>query len=196
MSEWWTYAPSDFLMFLPQAYWRLVERYQEWLGPARLAGPVAGLALVLLLRSRKPAAQRAALALLAMAWLWCGIAFHAMHYAEIFLAAPAFAAGCSLQAGLLLVACGVLRRGAPSTEGIAGRLLLAAGALFYPLEGILAGRPASQAEAFALMPDPTALATLGALLVLPLARWQKVALAVLPALSLAAGWTTRWLLAQ
>ena len=31
MSEWWTYRPSDFLLFAPRTYYRLIELYNvEW----------------------------------------------------------------------------------------------------------------------------------------------------------------------
>ena len=36
MTEWWTYRPSDFLMFAPETYWRLVERYNLDVWPLQL----------------------------------------------------------------------------------------------------------------------------------------------------------------
>lgn len=33
MSEWWTYRLSDFLMFSPATYWRMVERYNREVWP-------------------------------------------------------------------------------------------------------------------------------------------------------------------
>ena len=35
MTEWWTYRPSDFLLFSPRTYHRLFELYNEWLWPAQ-----------------------------------------------------------------------------------------------------------------------------------------------------------------
>ena len=37
MSEWWSYRPSDFLMFSPTAYWRLVQRYNIGAGISRIS---------------------------------------------------------------------------------------------------------------------------------------------------------------
>ena len=48
MSEWWTYGLSDFLMFSPDTYWRLVERYNRALWPLQLGVVAAGSLLVAL----------------------------------------------------------------------------------------------------------------------------------------------------
>ena len=33
MSEWWTYRPSDFLLFAPRTYYRLFELYNAEIWP-------------------------------------------------------------------------------------------------------------------------------------------------------------------
>ena len=68
--------------------------------------------------------------------------------------------------------------------------------LFYPLLAPLAGRPLRQAETFGLLPDPTALATLAWLLACSLPPWSRIALALIPALSLVLGLLTRAQFAQ
>ena len=75
MSEWWTYTLSDFLMFSPRTYWRLVELYNRDVWPAQLVALAAGLAAIALARSNKPAGGRLLAALLVAAWLWVGWAF-------------------------------------------------------------------------------------------------------------------------
>lgn len=195
MTEWWTYGLGDFLMFSPEAYWRLVARANAAWWPAQLFGVAASLALPWLAR-RGPA--RAALVLLAFAWAWVGWGFHWRHYAEIFLAAPWLAAACGVQALLLLVAAALPQRAATGARGWstnAGLALLAI-ALLWPLLAPLTGQALAQAEVFGFLPDPTALGTLGALLALAGLRWPvRVLLAVWPALSLLLGAATRWLLA-
>lgn len=197
MSEWWTYGLSDFLMFSPQAYWRLVARYNEALWPVHLLGIAAGAALVVLLRSKRPAATRAALLLLALAWACVGWAFHFRRYGEIFLAAPWLAAAFGAQALLLAGASALpLRDPGPTRVPRVLGIALAELALLYPLLAPLTGHPWSEAEVFALLPDPTALAAAGALLALVrLPAWSRALLAVVPLLSLALGAATRWLLA-
>lgn len=195
MSEWWTYRPSDFLMFSPRTYWRLVELYQRDLWPVQLLTLGAGLALLWLAASRRPAAGRMICAVLAMAWLWVGWAFHWQRYATINWAARYFAVAFAVQA-TALIALGLLRsghRGPMQRDGVEriGLLLGAFGVLAYPLAGFLAGRPLAQAEVFGLMPEPTALATVG--LLLAAGPSQRGWLILIPMLSLAIGIATLWL---
>ena len=167
MSEWWTYRLSDFLMFSPRTYWRLVELYNRDVWPLQLIAAAAGL-LALWLAATRPAARRIVAALLALAWLWVGWAFHWQRYATINLAAPYLAGACWLQAALLVIV-GVASHSGPGRPANAvvrglGWVLASGGLLLYPLAGLAAGRPWAQAEVFGVMPEPTALATLGLLL--------------------------------
>jgi hypothetical protein len=183
-------------MFSPEAYWRLVERFNAAWWPGQLAGIAAAGALLALPHRAGAWPQRAMLLLLALAWAWTGWAFHARSFAEIFLAAPWLAGACAAQAVLLAAAAALPNAtGRPSRPAwVAGHILLAA-ALLFPLAAPLQGHGWARAEVFGFLPDPTALATLGALLVLrhPRASWRAL-LAILPVLSLLLGTTTRWLL--
>jgi hypothetical protein len=78
-----------------------------------------------------------------------------------------------------------------------GWLLAITGVVLYPLAGLLAGRPWSQAEVFGTAPEPTALASLGLLLAsgYPPSRARRCLLAVIPTLSLLIGAATLWLMA-
>jgi hypothetical protein len=196
MSEWWTYGLSDFLMFSPEAYWRLVARHNAAGWPVQFLGTAAAATLLVLGRSDNPQATRAALLLLAAAWASVAWAFHWRHYAEIFLAAGWLALAWGVQAVLLVLAAALAPRDGrvPAALRTAGTLLLAL-ALLYPLLAPLTGHPWSEAEVFAWMPDPTALATLGTLLLARMAHAARAMLAVLPVLALAFGAATRWLLA-
>jgi hypothetical protein len=193
VSEWSTYGLSDFLMFSPEAYWRLVERHNAAWWPAQLGALVVGLALLAALRI---GAHRPALVVLAAAWAWVGWSFHWQRYAEIFLAAPWLAGACWLQALLLLLAVAwPVRAARPARPRHLG-LALVVVALAYPLLAPLEGHPWRQAEVFGFMPDPTALGTLGALLAVSgLPAWSRAVLAILPAASLLLGAITRWLIA-
>jgi hypothetical protein len=77
-------------------------------------------------------------------------------------------------------------------QGLGG--LLAGVGLLYPLVGLLAGRSLWQVEVFGLAPEPTALVTLGLLLLSPylVARTGGWLLLVIPALSLLLGAATHW----
>ena len=193
MSEWSTYGLSDFLMFSPQAYWRLVARYNAAWWPAQLAGVVAcGVLLRIALRG---GSLRVALAILAIAWAFTGWAFHWERYAEIFLGARWIAAACGVEAALLLAAIFAARSaGTPSPARMTGALLIAL-ALLFPLLSFAQGRGWPEAEVFGFLPDPTALATLGVLLAIARRTSVRLVLALVPALSLLLGLATRWLIA-
>lgn len=201
MSEWWTYRLSDFLMFSPGTYWRLVELYNRDVWPAQLVALAAGLASLWLAASRRAGAGRVLAALLATAWLWVGWAFHWQRYATINWAAPCFAVAFGIQAVLLVGLCILSRDAHPPSTGVVARnlgwLLAASGVLLYPLGVLLAGRPWTQAEVFGITPEPTALASLGLLLASrhPPSRALRCLLAVIPTLSLLVGAATLWSMA-
>ena len=201
MSEWWTYRLSSFLMFSPRAYWRTIELYNLEVWPVHLAALALGLVLLWLAASRRAAAARVLAALLATVWLWVGWAFHWQHYASINWAAQYFALAFAVQA-VLLLGQGTWPRDAhaPPAGGVVqklGWLLAVSGVLLYPLAGLLAGRPWTQLELFGMIPEPTALASLGLLLASaqPPSRRLRCLLAVIPTLSLLVGAATLWLIA-
>ncbi len=172
MSEWWTYSLTDFLLFSPATYYRLLEAHNRDLWPAQVIPVIAAIALSRRLRAGD--ARSGTFLLLAAGWAMSGILFHGLRYATINWAATWFAGGFLLQALLLAFLAYRLRTPAQSagvTRAL-GWLLLGFGLLVYPLLPWLTGRPLWQAEIFALTPDPTVIATLG-LLVLHSgrARW-------------------------
>lgn len=192
MSEWWTYRLSDLLLFAPETYWRLFELYNAAVWPAHVLAWGGGATLLWLVRTpgavRSPAPHdtqvaqrqagssphraRAALALLALAWLWTGLVFHARHYSTINWAAEWLAWIFATQ-GFVLACVAALGLRPRLTQGWRRRsgLLLLWASLAYPAFGALRGHPWQQAEVVGLAPDPTALTTLGLLLCLaPAAR--------------------------
>jgi hypothetical protein len=188
MSEWWTYRLSDLLMFSPTVYWRLVERYNREAWPLHLLMLGAGLLLLWLAATRPAAAGRLIAGALAVIWLWIGWSFHHLTYAQINWAAEYAAIAFAIQA-VLLVGMAFRPNTVPQFRRL-GLALAAVGVLVYPWAGLPAGRPWGQTEVFGLMPEPTALATLGLLLATGQAR--RVWLAVIPLASLLVGWATLW----
>ena len=198
MTEWWTYRPSDFLMFSPTTWWRLVESYNRAAWPGQVLTLAVGLLLLWLAWRPRPSSGRAVALALVVVWLWVGWAFHWQRYANINWAAGYLALAFGLQAALLLVAgirgVAVAAPAAGNRLRHAGLAMAVAGIALYPLIAPATGRPWSQAEVFGLMPEPTALASIGLLLATaqPYRKW----LLVIPTLSLALGWTTLWTLMQ
>ena len=196
MSEWWTYTLSDFLMFSPRTYWRLVELYNRDFWPLQLLLLAAGTAALWLVATRPAHGFRWIALGLSAAWLWVGWAFLWQRYATINWAAQYVALAFAAQAALLLAA-GVVCRPASRPPGVAMRGfggLLAVAGLLYPLVGLAAGRPWVQAEVFGMAPEPTALFTLGLLLLSgqPASRAGRVLLFPIPLLCLLLGAATAW----
>jgi hypothetical protein len=187
MSEWWTYHLSDFLLFSSRTYFRLFEIYNAAIWPAHLLAAGLGAAILALLRRGAARARdRAIPAILAACWLWVAAAFLAARYATINWAAVYFAWGFALEAALLIWIGVVRRRLTFERErpaSLASRIGLAVflfALLAEPLAGPLLGRGWRGIQIFGVAPDPTAVATLGVLL-LARARWRG-ALMALPVL--------------
>jgi len=196
MSEWWSYRLSDFLLFSPRTYYRLFELYNAEVWPAHLAAFAVGLALLVVSLQGRAWAARAACAMLAACWLWVAWAFHLQRYATINWAAAGFAAAFAIE-GLLLLLAGVFaaRAGLRTRRGWRGNIglgLLLFALFVQPWLGVLQGRPWSQAELFGMAPDPTALATLGLLLLLRPQAWFAWLLWPIPVLWCMVGAATLW----
>jgi hypothetical protein len=168
MPEWWTYSLSDFLLFSPRTYYRLVERYNLATWPVHLLTLALGMVIAALLRRPTPGHSRVVAAVLVVLWAWVGWAFVVTRYATINWAASWLAwlfAAEVLLLGWMGVLTGRLRfevgREARSRVG-AG--LFAGSLAVYPLLAPALGRGWSQAETFGVMPDPTVLGTMGLLL--------------------------------
>lgn len=168
MTQWWTYKLADFLLFSPQTYYRLFELYNSDIWPAQILALVLGVSILLLARWHPLWHGRAIAAILAALWIWVAWAYHLQRYASINWAATYFAGGFAIEAALLIW-IGVVRD--KLTFIPATRTLYRAGTSVYlfalialPLIGPLVGRKWTHMEILGIAPDPTALATLGILL--------------------------------
>ena len=183
MSEWWTYRLSDFLMFSPAVYARMVERYHRELWPLPWVLVAVGLVLIALAATRRPWAHRVVLLTLAVLWAWVGWAFFWQRYAQINWAALYVAGAWWLQAALVAAVAFVsLVQHPPHRAQYMAAAVAAVGVLLH----------AVHPQAFGFMPGPTALATLGLLWMLK-PRWHA-GLCVIPVLALAAEALTLWML--
>lgn len=184
MPEWWSYGLSDFLLFSPRTYYRLLERHNQELWPGQILAAGLGALTIWLLRRPSDRQGRIISAIIAALWMWVAWSFLWERYATINwgvrYVVPAFA----LEA-LFFLWIGTVRGRlsfGPSrhpTHIIGGSLLVFSLAI-YPMLSPLSGRPWGQAELFGVVPDPTVLATLGLLL---LARGgRREALLIVPIL--------------
>lgn len=174
MPEWWSYSLSDFLLFSPRTYYRLIERYNLAVWPGQIVTVALGIWMLALVQ-RRPAGQgRIICGILAALWavagsfLWARYA--TINWAVIYLL-PLFV----LQI-LLLLWVGMLRdrmrfqlgRG---FSGRAGAALLTTSLFAYPALAPLLERGWRQAEVFGIAPDPTVIGTAGLLLLTDQPRW-------------------------
>lgn len=189
MPEWWTYSAEDFLLFSPRTYWRLIERHNEALWPAQLLTLLVGTAILWLLVRPRPWSHRMIAGSLAILWGWVAWSFLWERYATINWAAAYMVPLFALQAVLLALIGGGLRWSFSWTwRGVAGLGLFLYALVLHPLAAQLSGRSMRGAEVFGITPDPTAIATVG--LVLMAAGRRSWLLLVVPLLWCLAGWLT------
>ncbi|HKP22897.1 MAG TPA: DUF6064 family protein [Dongiaceae bacterium] len=168
----WSYRLSDFLLFSPRVYWRMFELHNQALWPLPLATLALGIAALALVLLRPQQSERWIAILLAILWAWVGWSFVWERYATINWTAAYAAPFFAIEAAMLAIVGGLGRfaldpRGA---RGIGGVLLVTL-ALGYPLLALVFGRSWQGAEFFGTAPDPTAIATLGFLI---MARGRSV----------------------
>ena len=168
MSEWWTYSLRDLLLFSPQTYYRLFELYNMAWWPLPIFTVTLGVAVLILGWRGGARGGRVIAAMLALSWLWVAWAFHSQRYASINLVAEYYGWAFAAE-GLLLFWLGVVRGRLTPAPASMIKFRVGLGVLFYalalvPLMGVLLGRSWTHAEIFGMAPDPTAVATLGVLL--------------------------------
>ena len=167
MSEWWTYRPEDFLLFSPRIYGRMFELHNAALCPLQALTLAFGFVMMALVVRQPSASGRSIALILAILWAFVGWSFLWNRYATINWAAAYVAPAFALEALLLLV-IGMLLNGLlfdrRGPAGWTGYVLLAFALAGQPLLAPLQGRVWAASEIFGIAPDPTAIGTLGFLL--------------------------------
>ncbi len=165
-----------------EALFSLYGGYNRALMPAAFIGLALCLVGIVLAMRPFPGSGRLLSAILAAFWLWNGLAFHFGFLAPLTWTAWIFGAFFILQGAMLLWAGGVRDRIAYAASaglpGMAAAILLGF-AILYPALDMLAGRAWPGLQFPGTLPAPTALATLGFLL---MAQRRAVAFAVIPLL--------------
>ncbi len=184
------------LPYTAEVLYSVLEQYNRAIWPAQIVATGLGLAAVVSVLRPFPGSGRLIAAALAAAWAWIGVAYHLMHMAAIDFAAPALGVLFVIQ-GALLAWTGALRgrlawRFRADAFGWTGIGLVVLAMAAYPLIAWLAGHGWPRAPMVGVAPCPTAIFTIGILLLVdgrtPL---HLVAIPVLGALYCGA---TAWLL--
>jgi hypothetical protein len=113
-------------------------------------------------------AARAAAAVLALFWVWNGLAYHLAFFAPVNPAAYGFAALFVVQ-GMLFLGYGTIAgrlrfAGRTDWQDVLGLLLIAYAALVYPALGYLFGHAWPHAPMFGVAPCPTTIFSIGILI--------------------------------
>lgn len=183
MNDWGSYALQDFIPFTADVYFRLLERMGEAFWPLHiLTWALGASSITLALTGRK----RLACLLPAPLWAFVGVAFFIQRYAELNWAGGYAGYAFVVQAALLTViawtGCGLVS--APrltSPPVLIGAALALFGLVGMPAIAPLAGSSWFQAEVFGIHADPTAVTTLGLVLML-LRGWVLWTASVIPML--------------
>jgi Family of unknown function (DUF6064) len=196
MPEWWTYSLTDFLLFSPRTYYRLIERHNLTIWPAQLLALALGVVIAGLLHRPTRERDRATAAILAALWAWVGWTFVVGRYATINWAASYFAwlfAAEVLLLGWLGVVGASLRFGwRRDPAGLVGGALFVGSVALYPLLAPALGRGWTQSELFGIAPDPTVLGTLGLVLMSEGSPRPRKALLTAPLVWCLLGGATLW----
>lgn len=170
----------------------LLADYHAAIAPARLIGWLLSAALTLMALRGGHRLWRAAAALLAAGWLWVGLVFHYGSFSLLNFAAPAYALLYCLQALLLLLsgsAAGRLRGTPPRLLRGAGLLVAGLALAGQPLLALALGTPWDALPMPGTAPTPTAMLTIGVLLLAARPPWYLFLLPVLwAAIAGASGW--------
>ncbi|MBB3233998.1 DUF6064 family protein [Phyllobacterium endophyticum] len=167
MSEWLTYRPGDFLLFSPRVYWRMFELQNAAVWPLQLGTFIAGFAIIFVVIARPNGKHRWIAFVLAVLWTFVGWTFVWHRYATINWAMAYVAPFFVLQSLLLLIAVTVPTGLVFGRRGFArwiGGLLTSIALFLYPALPYLSGSSLPNAEVFGIAPDPTAIGTMGLLL--------------------------------
>lgn len=194
MSEWWIYTLSDFLLFSPRVYYRLLETHNLAAWPAHIFTVLFGFAVLYLFLSPRRSHERFISLGLGAIWLWVAWTFLWHRYASINWAIAYVAPVYAIQ-GLLIIAIGAVKGTLPLPTDrnilfLSGLALLAFSLVGYPLIAPVLGRPWPAAEVFGIAPDPTATASL-AILALSRSGWRWL-LMIIPFLWCMISGATLW----
>ena len=155
------------LAFDREAFYALIAQYNATIWPVTTVGLLLGVAILLAFGTKSMFRDRLIGAILALFWLWNGIAFHWLAFSSINFTAPAIAVLFILQA-LLFVWLSLARNAVyfeyQSRPAVAAGLIIAgASVALYPLLGLVTGLALGGLRV-GTTPGPTALFTVGLLI--------------------------------
>lgn len=194
MNSWSSYALQDFIPFTADIYFRLLERINETFWPLHVLALVLGFAALWLAVKNR---GRLACLIMVPVWAFAGFAFFIQRYAELNWAGGyigyVFVAQAILFILIALTGWGRDNAACKKPAAVIGIAIALAGLIGWPFIAPLTGGFWSQAEVFGIHSDPTAVSTLGMVLIL-LRGWALWLMAMIPVLWLLISGITLWVL--
>lgn len=171
MELWLSYSLRDFLIFSPDAYFRLYELTNLALWPFHIPLILLSLVVLYMIRLRHVLVQKALLVWLAIIWLFVGFWFLRTFYSQINTLAYPLSYLFFCEAALLVLSGFITSRTVDqeshvTVRTIGGWVLILYAYFIHPVTAIHWERSFAGIEVFAVAPDPTAIGTLGFLMLL------------------------------
>ena len=168
------------LPFTPGQFLSVFVNYNTAIWPIQVGAYLLGCSAIVLLLWKASHADRVTAGILAIMWLWTGIAYHGVFFATINKAAYLFGALFVIQGAYLLYS-GVyhdrLRFGLGDGPTVwIGVALVFYAAILYPLIGMWTGHVYPEMPVFGVTPCPVTIFTFGMFLLTtqPISRWLLV----------------------
>jgi len=168
------------LPFTPEQFLSVFVNYNTAIWPVQVGAYLLSCSAIVLLLWKASHADRITAGILAIMWLWTGIAYHGVFFAAINKAAYLFGALFVIQGAYLLYS-GVyhdrLRFGLGDGPTVwVGVALVIYAAILYPLIGMWTGHVYPEMPVFGVTPCPVTIFTFGMFLLTtqPLSRWLLV----------------------
>jgi len=170
MEDWLSYSLHDLLIFSEQAYFRLFELSNQALWPFQVPLLISALLVMRLTRSRHEYARHIILLWLSLIWLFVGLWFLSMFYSQINILAKPLSYLFIIESVLLAVSGMMTHRNTMYASAnrwkILAWLLLIYAYFLHPISVLVWERKLTGVELVTVAPDPTAIATIGFLLLL------------------------------
>jgi hypothetical protein len=168
------------LPFTPEQFLSVFVNYNAAIWPVQVGAYLLGCLAIVLLLWKASHADRLAASILAIMWLWTGIAYHGVFFSTINKAAYLFGTLFVIQGAYLLYS-GVyhdrLRLDlGPGPTAWVGMALVIYAAILYPLIGMSTGHVYPEMPVFGVTPCPVTIFTFGMFLLTtqPIPRWLLV----------------------
>jgi len=171
------------LPFTVEQFFAVFRTYNTAIWPGQLGAYVLAAGAVTLMLRRRATSGRIISAILALFWLWTGIAYHLVFFSRINKAAYGFGVLFIIE-GLLLLIFGTVRprlsfQLRPTAWPLIGGVLVLYAMIVYPWLGVLFGHPLAEIPWLGVTPCPTTIFTFGVLLC---AAESRLAVFVIPLL--------------